>query len=122
MASEKEKLCKIKIPLYKCHINIWICSPKVAFEKHKKTIYYDEDTVFQKEGGNIFITDGVDSIIWIDNCGDRIDKISRLSHELLHATIYEFKHKGMYLENDNHECYTYYLQYIMEQALRKLKL
>lgn len=56
-------------------------------------------------------------LIWLDVDCD----VSVLAHEALHAACYVLKNKGIKMGDKSEEAYTYYMEWVMDQGLRRCR-
>lgn len=119
------KKIKIPLPIYRMTIYVWLGKPEEADKEFQKTWYVREgknEIILMHGGTKTLSSKGIDPIIWIDSGTNKIDIISGLSHELLHAITYQLFDRGLYFDSENHESYAYILGYCMQEALKKLNL
>ena len=117
---------KILIPvdIYRFEIHIWLCVPTTAARWIKDTVYGDDgDIEFKPKHAKTIWTEGTNPVIWVDSNLDKVELISCLSHEILHAIFFELLRRGSYVwEANNAEHYTYLMEYCMKTVLKEIKL
>ena len=115
----------IPVPLYKFKVYVWICTPETALKRFKTTWYHEQGykpTGFRLGGGKLLHADGIDSVVWVDSQKDRESLIAGLAHEFLHEIIFTMADRGAKVDTENHEFYTYMLEYLMVQVLKSLRI
>jgi len=120
--TRKHHKFEIDIPIWKMAFHIWICDHKTAQDWYEDTCYNEEDGshIFKKWHAKTLSANGINPIVWVDISYSKNDLIAALAHESLHAIAIQFRDKGSYFDPDNHEHFTYLLEYCMKESLNKI--
>lgn len=121
---------KAKKPLYintsivaevwQAGIMLWVCTPEKGTELLKKYGLHPEITIENWNNGKCIQKDSKNPIIWINSNLPQNELVGTLSHELLHATFFILEIKGVPINYENSEPFTYLLQHFTEKCLDKI--
>ena len=114
------KTFTIPVDIYSIKVEFWYGSQEDA-KNELENSNFPIKSDFNAEGNTLF-EEGFDIIVWIKENYDPYSFIPTLSHEMNHATFFILKDVGVDYDEDTHnEAFTYLQDYLVEQALRKLK-
>lgn len=110
----------IVTPVWQAGIMLWVCTPEKGTELLKKYDLHPEVTIEEWNYGKCVQKDTKNPIIWINSNLPHNKLLGALSHELLHATFFILEIKGVPINYENSEPFTYLLEYLTEKCLDKI--
>ena len=108
----------IKVPLYVGYFDIVVTDSVSEYKK----VYADSHLIDEVYGHSIETrTHKSDSIVWAMVLNFRADVPiyhGVIAHEALHITAFILDHVGQDFDHDNHECFTYLIQWITDEVYK----
>lgn len=125
--AESEVSCwKIKDPIYGQNIDLFV-GPKAEHDEFVRQ--FDPNYNINREKlplGNCYFDSTIDPpllTIWLrpDFRTSSIENQATLAHECFHAANYTLEHRGFRLSDTSEEAYAYYLSWLYEECMKRIK-